>query len=199
RKLLSILAAKDGRDAAGRVAHDDRKAQSRLGDARLHSQHHEKGTSAHRRHTTAENAAATRATGAAMSMNDDQILELLCERFPRTFMRDPAGRVPLKRGIDRDLVVRLDGLSSRTALKRVLGSYTACAEYRARLLEGAVRIDLDGKPAGAVTAGEAAYALAPKPAKTKPASSTSPAPPPKSKRLSLDDLRRAARQRKGLT
>jgi len=36
-------------------------------------------------------------------MNDDQILELLCERFPRTFARDPAERPPLKRGIDRDL------------------------------------------------------------------------------------------------
>ena len=130
-------------------------------------------------------------------MNDDQILELLCERFPRIFARDPAERPPLKRGIDRDLEARLDGLSSRTALKRVLGGYTACPEYRAKLIEGAARIDLDGNPAGAVTAGEAAYALAPKPAKTKLTPSTPPAPKPK--RMSLDDLRRAARQRKGLT
>ena len=126
-------------------------------------------------------------------MNDDQILELLCERFPRTFARDPTARPPLKRGIDRDLVVRLDGLSSRTALKRALGGYTACPEYRAKLIEGAARIDLDGNPAGVVTASEVAYALAPKPAKTP-----STPPPPKPKRMSLDDLRRAARQRKGL-
>jgi ProP effector len=132
-------------------------------------------------------------------MNDDQILELLCERFPKTFARDPAERPPLKRGIDRELVARLDGASSRTALKRVLGGYTACPGYRARLIEGAARIDLDGNPAGVVTASEAAYALAPKPAKTKLAPSTPPAPPPKPKRMSLDDLRRAARQRKGLT
>jgi len=130
-------------------------------------------------------------------MNDDQILDLLCERFPGTFVRNPAERQPLKRGIDRDLVARLDGLSSRTALKRVLGGYTACPEYRAKLIEGAARIDLDGNPAGAVTASEAAYALAPKPAKTKLTPSTPPAPKPK--RMSLDDLRRAARQRKGLT
>jgi ProP effector len=129
-------------------------------------------------------------------MNDDQILDLLCERFPGTFVRNPAERQPLKRGIDRDLVARLDGLSSRTALKRVLGGYTACPEYRAKLIEGAARIDLDGNPAGAVTASEAAYALAPKPAKTKLTPSTPPAPKPK--RMSLDDLRRAARQRKGL-
>ena len=126
-------------------------------------------------------------------MNDDQILELLCERFPGTFARDPAARPPLKRGIDRDLVARLDRLSSRTALKRVLGGYTACSEYRAKLIEGTMRIDLDGNPAGVVTAREAAYALAPRSAKTSPAS------PPKPKRMSLDDLRRAARQRKGLT
>ena len=129
-------------------------------------------------------------------MNDDQILELLCVRFPKIFARDPAERLPLKRGIHRDLVVRLGGLSSRTALKRILGDYTACPEYRAKLIEGAARIDLDGNPAGAVTANEATYALAPKPAKTKPTPSTPPVPPPK--RMSLDDLRRAARQRKGL-
>ena len=126
--------------------------------------------------------------------SDDQILELLCERFPGTFARNPAERQPLQRGIDRALVARLGGIVSRNALKRVLSIYTACPEYRATLIEGAARIDLDGNPAGAVSAREAAYALAPRPAKTKPAPSTPPAP----KRLSLDDLRRAARQRKGL-
>jgi len=131
-----------------------------------------------------------------LMMNDDQILDLLCERFPKTFMRDPVRRSPLKRGIDRDLVARLDGLSSRTALKRVLGGYTACPEYRAGLIEGVARIDINGEPAGTVTASEVAYALAPKPAKTRSTPSTPVAPKPK--RLSLDDLRKAARQRKGL-
>ena len=93
---------------------------------------------------------------------------------------------------------------SRSALKRVLGVYTACPEYRARLIERAARIDLDGNPAGTVTAGEAAYALAPRPAKkTKPTTSPAPPPPapsapPQPKRLGLEDLRRAARLRKGL-
>jgi ProP effector len=91
-------------------------------------------------------------------------------------------------------VARLDGLSSRTALKRVLGGYTACPEYRAKLIEGAARIDLDGNPAGTVTAGEAAYALAPKPAKTKPTPSTPPAPaPPPS--ASASSIVRRGRQR----
>ena len=131
-------------------------------------------------------------------MNDDQILDLLCERFPKALARDPARRQPLKRGIDRDLVARLDGTVSRSGIKRVLGIYTSCLEYRATLIEGAARIDLDGNPAGAVTAGEAEHALAPRPAKTKPTPSTLPTPPPQPKRLSLDDLRRAARERKGL-
>ena len=133
------------------------------------------------------------------AMNNDQILDLLCARFPGTFAHDPAERRLLKRGIDRELVARLDGTVSRSGIKRVLGIYTSCLEYRATLIEGAARIDLDGNPAGAVTASEAAYALAPKPAKTKPTPSTPPAPAPKPKRMSLDDLRRAARQRKGLT
>ena len=132
-------------------------------------------------------------------MTNDQVRNLLCERFPRTFARDPAGRQPLKRGIDSDLVARLDGTGSRSAIKRVLGIYTSCPEYRARLIEGATRIDLDGNPAGAVTAGEAAYALAPRPAKkTKPTTSPAPQPSPQPKRLGLEDLRRAARLRKGL-
>jgi sRNA-binding protein len=136
-------------------------------------------------------------------MSDEQVLELLCERFPGAFARDPAGRAPLKRRIDRDLVARLDGAVSRSALKRALGVYTAGPEYRAKLTEGAARIDLDGNAAGAVTASEAEYALAPKPTKTEPVkpkpATPSPLPPvpPKPKRMGLEDLRRAARQRKG--
>ena len=131
-------------------------------------------------------------------MKNDQILDLLCERFPETFARDPAERQPLQRGIDRDLVSRLDGTVSRSALKRVLGIYTACPEYRARLIEGAARLDLDGNPAGAVTAGEAEHALKLGPVKIRPVTPpAAPAPPPKPKRLSLADLRRAARLRRG--
>src|SRR5262249_12416212 len=128
--------------------------------------------------------------------NDERVLDLLCERFPLVFARDPSGRVPLKRGIDRELVARLNGAVSRSALKRMLGAYTADAGYRAKLIQGAARLDLDRNAADAVTTSEAEYALAP-PRVAKPTPSPPPAPP-KPKRLSLDDLRRAARQRKGL-
>ena len=131
-------------------------------------------------------------------MNNDQVLDLLYTRFPRTFVRNPAERQPLKRGIDRDLVARLDDIVSRNAFKRVLGVYTSCSEYRAKLIEGAARIDLDGNAAGAVTASEAEHALELEPVKIKPTSSTPPAPPPKPKRASLEDLRLAGQQRKGL-
>src|SRR6516165_2919272 len=124
-------------------------------------------------------------------MNDEQVLDLLCERFPRTFARDPSRRVPLKRRIDRDLVARLGGVVSRSALKRMLGAYTAGPEYRAKLIEGAARIDLDGNATDAVTAGEAAYALAPSRAAKIEPPTPAPLPPaaPKPKRMSLDDLR----------
>ena len=118
--------------------------------------------------------------------------------FPQDIRRNPSGCQPLKLGIDHDLVARLGGMVSRSALKRALGIYTSCLEYRATLIEGAARIDLDGNQAGAVTAGEAEHALATRPAKTEPTPSTPPTAPPQPKRLSLDDLRRAARERKGL-
>jgi sRNA-binding protein len=78
-------------------------------------------------------------------MTNDQVLDLLCEHFPAAFTHDPAERQPLKRGIDRDLAARLDGTVSRSAIKRTLGVYTACPEYRAKLIEGAVRLGLESR------------------------------------------------------
>jgi sRNA-binding protein len=58
--------------------------------------------------------------------------------------------------------------------------------YRDRLYVGAIRIDLDGKPAGVVTVEEV-------PNKATTPSVTTIIQKPR--RLSLDDLRQAARQR----
>jgi sRNA-binding protein len=60
---------------------------------------------------------------------------------------------------DTKRVTRRDGCDftrrATTKATRALASYTTCPEYRAKLLKGAARIDLDGSPAGAVTAGAA--------------------------------------------
>ena len=61
------------------------------------------------------------------------------------------------------------------------------------LVAGRPRIDLDGKPAGVVTEAEAARAPKPVVQKPEPAA-PAPKPEPK-KRLSLTDLKEAARRR----
>jgi ProP effector len=122
-----------------------------------------------------------------------EILELLYAQFPAAFARDPADRQPLKCGIHRDLMARLEGAVSRKGLSRAIGAYVSDPGYRGKLVENAVRVDLDGNPAGAVTAREVEQAQR-KLARPAP----SPAPDPAAKGLSLADLRAAARRRKAL-
>ena len=74
----------------------------------------------------------------------------LRENFPLAFR--PALAPPpwpaLKIGRDRDILKRAQ--ISRRLLKAALRSYTSCPRYRAGLVAGAVRVDLDGAPAGEV-------------------------------------------------
>ena len=85
----------------------------------------------------------------------DAALDLLCETYPKCFVRYEARRQPLKLGIDRDLLAALDGAVTAHELGRALRIYTANRVYRRRLRAGAVRIDLAGNPAGIVTAEQA--------------------------------------------
>jgi sRNA-binding protein len=113
-------------------------------------------------------------------------LNLLCTRFPKVFQRYEARRRPLKIGIHLDLLAALDGAVDPDELSRALAAYTANKVYRSRLLRGAWRYDLDGAPAGEVSAAHAHRRPVPKP--------KAPSPPPR--RSSLADLREAARRRK---
>jgi len=80
----------------------------------------------------------------------------LAQQFPAAFVRGPLARMPLKIGIHEDLLAR--GVDRRT-LKVGLGSYARSEGYLRSLCKvGAVRVDLDGKPAGAVTLADAADA-----------------------------------------
>jgi ProP effector len=141
-------------------------------------------------------------------------LALLCERFPRVFVRHQARRRPLKIGIHKDLEAALDGAVTPADLSRALAVYVANPIYRSRLLVGAWRYDLDGNPIGAVTPKEAQVRPRGKPKPSAPPddskqSSAPPAPPPAKatkppaaatkaevRRLSLADLRAAALRRK---
>ncbi len=149
------------------------------------------------------------------------VLALLAERWPACFAIYEARRSPLKVGIHRDILAALDGTVTAKKLSAALRCYTGNAVYRSRLRAGAVRIDLDGRPAGEVTADEIGEAKpAPRPASAKepacqfaeigkptgidPAATAAPerASRPDSRmpapggRLGLSDLRAAARRRR---
>jgi ProP effector len=126
------------------------------------------------------------------------VLALLTSTFPKTFAVDPKWRKPLKIGIADDLIVRIDGAIQRRELGVALMVYCNSVSYLRACKVGAERFDLDGNAVGIVTAAEAAHAigkLTELQAKTKKTAATA-TPQPPLKKLSLADLKIAARMRK---
>jgi ProP effector len=150
------------------------------------------------------------------------VIKLLCDRFPQTFSLEGRGRRPLKLGVHADALAVLDGAVSARDLHSAMRAYTSAASYLRALSTGACRIDLDGKPAGAVTGEEEAVAktrLADLVKRAPPAAEAAtqspvakisvnassiaaapkaeaPVAPSGPKRLSLADLREAGRRRR---
>jgi len=79
------------------------------------------------------------------------VVDLLAERFPKTFCVYQARRKPLKVGIHCDLLAALDGALTERELHLGLGWYTRNKIYRAKLLKGGWRIDLNGNVAATIT------------------------------------------------
>ena len=108
------------------------------------------------------------------------VLPLLADAYPACF--DGENPRPLKLGIHRDLMAA--GFE-KAAVKRALARYCNRPRYRKALCVGAIRVDLQGQPAGVVTAAEAETARADliawtarkagQPAPSCPATSTLPA------------------------
>jgi ProP effector len=120
-----------------------------------------------------------------------ETLAVLRQRFPAAFAPLHQGwRWPLKIGIHADIASAAPDLTPEN-ISQALCFYIRYSAYQKMLVTGRPRIDLDGKPVGVVTEAEAAKA--PKP-KARPAM-PKPEPAPKQKRLSLTDLKEAARRR----
>ena len=139
------------------------------------------------------------------------VIAALAARFPKCFAVPDTRRRPLKVGIDADLLAALGNNIPRTQVIRALAMYCSSNGYLERVLTGAWRIDLEGEPAGVVTADDERHAKAKRAAiRARHDTGTQaarrahggPAPPPKAeppmgpKRLSLADLREAARRRR---
>lgn len=90
-------------------------------------------------------------------------VELLKAHFPGCFKEMKETR-PLKIGIKQDLVKHLSSrddivLNDKACMVSSLAYYVSSAAYHKNMVEGTMRIDLDGNPAGVVTAEEAQYSL----------------------------------------
>ena len=144
-------------------------------------------------------------------MTTNEILELLCRRFPNCFAMLESRRRPLKLGIHDDILAALGDQVDPTQLGQALRIYVSNLRYRMMQKEGAPRIDLNGDECGAVSEADAAGAaadVARRKAKAiarrqealrlpKPVPVIEPPPPPEPpKRASLADLRAAAARRK---
>lgn len=109
----------------------------------------------------------------------------LAATYPATF--NPDAPLPLKIGVHVDLLARHPDLDPAT-LRRALKRYCERRAYQIALArEGAVRVDLDGQPAGEVLEDQRRFAKAkmstksaksPAPATQAPTPAPTPPPPP---------------------
>lgn len=88
-------------------------------------------------------------------------VELLRAYFPDCFKGMNEVK-PLKKGIKQDLIMRLSTLDKivtedKACMVKSLAYYVNTMSYHKSMIEGTVRIDLDGQPQGVVSAEEAKY------------------------------------------
>jgi sRNA-binding protein len=118
----------------------------------------------------------------------DQIIVMLAERFPKTFVVVEGRRRPLKINIDHDIAVALGKAVDVRELGYALMIYTSNLKYLSRLLHGAWRINLAGEPCGTVSVEEERFAkarLADRAARQKKAILV---PEPKSQKVARADI-----------
>jgi sRNA-binding protein len=93
-----------------------------------------------------------------MKQDIDAALARLAEAFPQTFVLEKyRPHWPLKVGIAADIPARCPAVERRV-LSVALSAYARRVMYLRGLVAGAARVDLDGNPAGEVTARDAEYA-----------------------------------------
>jgi RNA chaperone ProQ/FINO-like protein len=100
--------------------------------------------------------AAVIAKRVALHQRAMKMREILAERFPACFKGCGEPRLPLKVGIHRDIWNTAPSLS-HTDIRGALKDYVSDAAYYQVLAEGAVRVDLNGNPAGVVTEQQAKW------------------------------------------
>jgi len=137
-----------------------------------------------------------------------ELIGVLAKRFPAAFAVNPCYRQPLKLGIHLDILAQLSDTIAPRDLSAALRIYVSNIKYLEALVAGADRVDLNGMPAGKVTAEQGDIAKAQherrrekQKAKQKQLAVAKPAESPKPvaaapHRINLADLRMAAQARK---
>lgn len=83
----------------------------------------------------------------------------LQKHFPSTFPKNPAPKLPLKIGIHQDLLAKAKDIGlEEAAITEAVKTWCRGTRYWAAIVEDAPRIDLEGQPAGSVSARDAALA-----------------------------------------
>ncbi len=83
----------------------------------------------------------------------------LQRQFPKAFPKKPAAKVPLKLGVLEDLQQHAKALQlTADEIKVAVKTWCDGRRYWDSMVEAAPRVDLNGEPAGAVTANEAQHA-----------------------------------------
>jgi ProP effector len=122
----------------------------------------------------------------------------LAEKWPACFQIFEQRRRPIKIGIHLDILAALGGAVTSAEVKFALRLYAGNLGYLLACRDGVERVDLNGEPAGTVTAAEAAYAAKIVARRRRRAAAKIAAKPVTTARprLGLVDLKRAALVRK---
>jgi ProP effector len=88
------------------------------------------------------------------------VISLLAEKWPYCFSITETRRRPLKLGIREDVLAALGGAIPAGKVSAALRWYVSSPEHQRRLVHGAWRVDLNGRPAGTVSQEDEAHARA---------------------------------------
>ena len=105
-----------------------------------------------------QNKAGNRTSAKQVTQVDPRVLiiGLLQKKFPLAFPKKPAPKVPLKIGIHKDILEQAEQLGiSKNELRAAIKTWCMGNRYWECLVEGSVRIDLNGNVSGQVTKGDA--------------------------------------------
>lgn len=85
------------------------------------------------------------------SIPPQEMLEILMEKFPHTFFRDPTQIKPIQKYIHKRIRRVLNNKYSKEEITAALTIYTQQIHYCEKLMEGGQRIDLEGNPCGEIS------------------------------------------------